>query len=140
MNTKEKIEVMQAYIDHKPIEFKSNTCNNDYWKVITCALWDWCACEYRIKKEISLEDRVKAEYGDFDVVMLEWEEGEFLTLKTGNVIKDNCHIYAQSMKGFAGYIYDFDKQGLDRDFEPIWPQNQVKAIQPIAAIFSRGEG
>lgn len=46
MNTKEKIEVMQAFVDGKEIEYR----DSDIWLPTTDPIWDWDTCDYRIKK------------------------------------------------------------------------------------------
>lgn len=46
--TKEKIEVMQAFIDGKEIEFKEKFENNEYEKTY-CPTWDFANYQYRIK-------------------------------------------------------------------------------------------
>jgi hypothetical protein len=48
MNTKEKIEIMQAHLDGKEIEYKDP---NDGWKITSNPVWNFRAYEYRIKKE-----------------------------------------------------------------------------------------
>lgn len=49
MNTKEKIEIMQAYLDGKEIEVRAKGLRN--WNVChTRPEWDWNGCDYRIKK------------------------------------------------------------------------------------------
>lgn len=47
MNTKEKIEVMQAFEDGKLIEFSNGDGD---WKHVGEPSWDWACFEYRIKK------------------------------------------------------------------------------------------
>ena len=54
MDTKDKIKVMQAYLDGEDIHIK-NTLNNEIvWDSFTCLgqvepIWDWSNFEYRIK-------------------------------------------------------------------------------------------
>lgn len=49
MNTQEKIEIMQAYLDGKEIEVRAKGLRN--WNVChTRPEWDWNGCEYRVKK------------------------------------------------------------------------------------------
>ena len=47
--TKEKIEVMQAFIDGKEIEYKEKFENNEYEKTY-CPTWDFANYQYRIKQ------------------------------------------------------------------------------------------
>lgn len=53
MTTKEMIEVMQAYEDGKPIQFKSCADSQDEWSTITDPHWDWTTFTYRIAPEPS---------------------------------------------------------------------------------------
>lgn len=43
--TKEMIEIMQAYVDGKPIEFRDNS---RVWMYVQSPVWDWNAYDYRI--------------------------------------------------------------------------------------------
>jgi hypothetical protein len=86
------------------------------------------------KPEKTLEEEIQEKWPDKEVVMFEWEDAtQFYREKL--MIKDNGHLRrhtdAQSMRGFAGYIY---KDGCDfmRRSVPIWP---VDYKQPIAALF-----
>ena len=49
MNTKEMIEVMQAYVNGKEIEYKSK--DNDIWFNVDRPCWDWSIYIYRIKQK-----------------------------------------------------------------------------------------
>jgi hypothetical protein len=49
MNTKEKIEVMQAFIDGKEIQEQSG--GNSEWRNCHEPSWDWFSREYRIKPQ-----------------------------------------------------------------------------------------
>lgn len=50
MTTKEKIEVMQAFLDGKLIEYKLSS-DGDIWLSVSDPHWDWDNCIYRIKPE-----------------------------------------------------------------------------------------
>ena len=47
MTTEEKVEVMQASLEGKPIQQKDY--NSDEWKDCDVPLWDWLRKDYRIK-------------------------------------------------------------------------------------------
>lgn len=126
MNTKEIKEILQAYIDGGVIEFKGISDHKWYERIHN--VFDFDRVLYRIKPKPSLEDRVKAEYSDFDVVLLEWQ-ANILCLANGANFE---HIAAQSMKGFAGYVY-FENDELYLKDEAIF-----NGLHPIAALFSRG--
>lgn len=54
MTTKEKIAVMQAFVDGKPCEYRK--CGTNPWLPLLTesdyeACWDWYGCEFRIKPE-----------------------------------------------------------------------------------------
>jgi hypothetical protein len=53
MNTKEQIEVMQAFVDGKEIEMKTKMSN--YWSLIIEPHWDWDHVDYRVKEEKEIE-------------------------------------------------------------------------------------
>lgn len=55
MNTEEKIEVMQAYLNGKKIQVKGK--RDDTWEDYNHKSepdWDWFRCDYRIKPELKL--------------------------------------------------------------------------------------
>ena len=84
------------------------------------------------KPTLSLEDRVKAEYPDYEVVMLEWSCSEWCMSEGKR--KGHPHGRAQSMKGFAGYVYyahpfTIKPMPIMRDGE--------RYIQPIAVLFTK---
>lgn len=47
--TKQMIDVMQAYVDGRGIEYQFNK-ENDSWGEITDPAWAWDTIDYRIKK------------------------------------------------------------------------------------------
>lgn len=136
MKTIEMIEVMQAFVDGDIIQYR---VKDDVWRnahhLEDDLGWDWDTVEYRIKPE-SLEDRINAEYPDYDVVVLEWEEG-FLSLKTSSILNNNCHIYAKSMRGFYKYVY-FNEECNDlyTSREPTDTYNG-NTIHPKAVLFTK---
>lgn len=51
MDTKEKIAIMQAYMEGESIEYRDSV-NNGPWALNTgIPLWDWVHKEYRIKRK-----------------------------------------------------------------------------------------
>jgi hypothetical protein len=137
MTTKEKIEVMQAFEDGKDIEHRS--FKSAKWMSCLSPVWDWTNYKYRVKSE-ALEDRIKAQYSDYEVVMLVLDEGLFLSLKTDSVINNNCHIYAQSMKGFCQYVYIDPDGDFDTNTTPTVLWDKGVTLHPTAVLFTRGEG
>lgn len=52
--TQEMIEVMQAHLDGKEIEYRYN--NNPDWMKSTVPLWDWPHIDYRVKEQKKVVD------------------------------------------------------------------------------------
>ena len=143
-NTKAKIEVMQAFEDGKDIELH-NGSNTGHWSGISDPSWDWPNFIYRVKPEPeSLEDRIKAQYPDYDVVMLEWTDNaapdaNFLQISTG-LEEYEPHTSAQSMKDFYRYVYQHPDGDLDTNTSPTEQWDKGVTLQPKAVLFTRGEG
>lgn len=78
--------------------------------------------------EKTLEEKIQEEWPDKEVVMFGWSSANIWGWTTGNKTE---HIKAQSMKGFAGYVYDFE-EGYKINSRPIWPNT---TMQPIAVLF-----
>lgn len=55
--TAEKIQVMQAYLEGKQIEFMAIYGSDDHeWMICDFEpYWDWITCDYRVKPELSYE-------------------------------------------------------------------------------------
>jgi len=52
MSTEYKIEVMQAYLDGRPIEIKFKPNFGSNWEDLKCdPHWDWNNYDYRVKEE-----------------------------------------------------------------------------------------
>lgn len=99
------------------------------------------ATEAEIPKPATQEDRVKAEYGDYDVVILEFDEPDIDGVSLLCVMHNRStvsHVLAQSMKGFYEYVY-FDGSEFYTYREPT-DELAGKTITPIAVLFVRGEG
>ena len=47
--TEQKIEIMQAYVDGKAIQYKDRCAYE--WHIMEQEEWDWCFFDYRIKPE-----------------------------------------------------------------------------------------
>lgn len=97
------------------------------------------ATSAEMPKPATLEDRVVAEYKDFEVSMLEWN-GSFLDYICEGV--DFPHTQAQSMRGFYKYVYEFgDFLSISIDPTTIhhYGDGEDETITPIAALFVRGE-
>ena len=85
----------------------------------------------------SLEDRVKAEYGDeFEVVMLEWSRINVWSIQSRQGLVS--HAIAQSMKGFYRYVYENPEpdKSLCHLIEPVWLCD-YEPILPIAVLFTK---
>ena len=90
----------------------------------------------------SLEDRVKAEDGDYEVVMLEEEGGVLRINRTINEREiDYPHVYAQSMRGFVGYVYEDEQYEYRVSLRPVHgtpiPVGGTGPVYPIAVLFTK---
>ena len=48
MNTRDKIEIMQAFVDGKPVEFRDKSRIGD-WQRCVDPTWDWWNYNYRVE-------------------------------------------------------------------------------------------
>ncbi len=83
------------------------------------------------------EEKVKAEYGDYEVVMLRWTKipdcrNLFLKFEGGDL-----HIEAQSMKGFYRYVYQHPDGDWDTSAYPTMQWDKDITLQPIAVLFTK---
>jgi hypothetical protein len=90
------------------------------------------ATEAEMPEPATLEDRIKAEYGDYDVVMLDWDVSNCRLIMAGTYL---LHIEAQSMRGFYKYVYEDGNDGFYIRSTPIGHDSD----QPFAVLFVRGE-
>ena len=95
-------------------------------------------------KELSLEDRVKAEYGEYEVVMTKevqhkdvYARKPYLSFEGFSHIAgiQPEHTCAQSMKGFYRYVYTCPKGKIFNDMRPLYPYHESNNLQPIAVLF-----
>jgi len=137
--TARKIEVMQAFEDGRIVEYRHKLNDNKQWWILTSDTpsWEWPAYNYRIKegKPVTLQSRIEAEFEGYEVVMLEDDRDILMLYRFGHEFK---HIEAQSMKGFAGYIYNCGKHVIQH-FQPIFESGTKQLHHPVAVLFERGE-
>ncbi len=86
----------------------------------------------------TLEDRIKAEYSGYEVVMCKWDND----LKTDSKMlffgsTNNYHVCAQSMPFFHEYVYE-GSEGLFTDMDTVLKIG-IHTIQPVAALFEVAE-
>lgn len=131
MGTNEKIKVMQHFADGGEVEYM--TSFSEGWKLNKSPDWNWFRCDYRIKPE-SLEDRIKAEHSDYKVKEIK-DNGYGVLSHDGT----SAHILAQSMKGFAGYVYEDDaKFYIYREATDCILIDQMDVItHPVAVLFTK---
>lgn len=77
MTTKEKIAVMQAYIDGKTIEYRDKK-EDDVWCVTHEPLWDWDTNYYRVKPDYELRPYKDAE----EFLQAQGEHGLYIEIET----------------------------------------------------------
>lgn len=80
----------------------------------------------------TLEDKIKAKWPQYEVVMCKEREESFDWVL--NIPGLPLHINAQSMKGFQGYVYEID--GLKENVLPVICDGS-KYIQPVAVLFEK---
>ena len=134
----EMIRVMKAAKDGSRIEFACLPYSDDdvdedlIWEYGPNPCWDWNNYLYREEKTApaSQLDRIKAEYTEYEVVELKWDNDMLL------IDRDNRrfhHISPQSMKGFYRYVYQ-DEDGLYIDIRPVLPDVN---IHPVAVLLTK---
>ncbi len=93
---------------------------------------------------VTLEDKIKAKYSGFEVVMLEWvilgsnEENSPYLCYTARGRHNLHHTAAQSMKGFFKYVYNEEGDLIHEYDYPTKPW-KGKTLQPVAVLFEKGE-
>ena len=142
MTIEEQIEVMTHFKNGGEVEYSTrgtameefcgDILDENEWSPAANPTWDWKDKLYRIKPEPQKpEDRIEAEYPEFDVIPLEW---------SGNKLKFeasiNRHFEAQSMKGFAGYVYD-DLELSTYPTQGEWTDEGMIVKMPIAVLFTK---
>ena len=147
---------MQALSEGVIIEAKFRTGST--WDEIHNTLWrnfNFAEYEYRIKpepKEPSLLERIEEKWGDKTVILLKLGELDAEQERLFLIMDDRCgvrsaHVLAQSMKGFAGYVYEklgfndrepSDKFELHCDPSLMYIGVDKRFIrQPIAVLFTK---
>ncbi len=137
--TKEKINVMQAYVDGKQIEvtYKGLVKWEDFQDNSLAANWDWVGNDYRIKPKKTLEQKIKAKYSGFDVEILGYcKVNGWLGLVEEDGAREP-HIYAQCMKGFYRYVYQHPDGDLDTNTSPTEQWDKGVTLQPVAVLFTK---
>jgi len=90
-----------------------------------------------LEKPETLQERIEKQYPEFEVVRLGWL-GNRLIIPNW---KDRpSHIEAQSIRNFAGYIYDRGEGIIMETLQPVTkiPDGEgYKAIHPVAVLFRR---
>jgi len=86
------------------------------------------------QKPVTPEDRIKAQYPDYDVVMLKENEVFDLVLNAPGL---PLHCNAQSMKGFYRYVYQHPDGDLNTNTSPTKQWDKGVTLLPKAVLFSR---
>lgn len=95
MNTKEMIEVMQAHLDGKNIEYSPADSQKD-WKPVGIPSWNWDAYDYRVAPEPKKEGR--------------WERVEIIEKSDGYGLAESRYGWVripdlQNIPGYGGIDY-----------------------------------
>ena len=91
--TEQKIEIMQAYVDGKAIQYKDRCAYE--WHIMEQEEWDWCFFEYRIAPEPK------------KVMMQMWKNSV-----DGRIMMQQA--------GYVGFGYSWKKVGVP--FEDVYPE------------------
>ena len=140
MTIEEQIEVMNHFKNGGEVEIENL---KGEWVDCDNPEWDWSCLRYRIKPEPepqNLEDRIKAEYPEYEVKVLFWEEG-MLQFDHTCTLNGFMHVLAQSIKGFAGYVYfKTDEKGnnIDEIYQHrIYSPISYEGNHPVAVLFTK---
>ena len=146
-SAKEIVEIMQAYLDDEVVQIFMEGGNvPDVWDDLGPFGhdWDWVNEEYRIKPDVvppTLKQRIEDQFKDCEVVILESTNLGTNTDCISSLIINykGCtnvyHTQAQSMKGFAGYVYT-SAVGFVTNLTPtIWARLSTEVEFPIAVLF-----
>ena len=96
MNTKEKIEIMQAYLDGKTIQYTDKSYKN--WKDLQNEpLWNFKECYFRIKPKEKVKKTTK-------YLCFEDSNGNLFHYREGS---NNCNYYLENNR--CTRIPEFDK-------------------------------
>ena len=122
MTTKEKIEVMQAYVDGKQIQIRAAGNNKRDWEDFNFGepCWDWYETEYRIKPEEEKPKRMTKRQ------LAEWLARGFGESKTG-FANNICTVYTYPQ-------WHEDEPVKDRTIRP-W--GSAEWIEPTVDIYER---
>jgi len=86
-------------------------------------------------QELTLEEKVKAMYPDYEVCMFYWDTDDTLCMRTST--SQIYHTCVQSMKGFYRYVYQHLDGNLDTCTSPTMQWARDESLQPIAVLFTR---
>ena len=89
-------------------------------------------------KELTLEEKVKAKYPDYEVCMLGWYKDCDQDMWS-MIYKDTHwrHTAAQSMKGFYRYVYQHSDGDWDTCTDPTMQWAKDETLLPVAVLFQR---
>ena len=150
MKIRDQIRIMEGYLTGDRILFFDLDDNRTSTKWIEIApnqqeyFFDFENFDYKIKpKELTLEEKVKAEYGEYEVVMFGYDSpcADNMQMWTFINKRHGCsHVLAQSVKGFSGYVYDNGKGGFE-----VWADSAISRNKegmdimflPIAVLFTK---
>lgn len=108
------IEVMQAFINGREIEYKLDIAGNEDWKPNKDPAWNWNGFDYRVKKEPSNKFKV----GDYVLVL----DGKDIPNYISGWVKDMeryvgrifriASFNSTAYRLDGAFCYNFDERGL----------------------------
>tara|TARA_R100000808_G_scaffold21555_1_gene46543 strand:+ start:66 stop:638 length:573 start_codon:yes stop_codon:yes gene_type:complete len=137
----EYTEVRQAWWNGEEIEYFGESSKK--WYLIRPKKGDSCSFHkgcwnYRIKpKELSLEEKIKEKYSEFEISLIEDNGYGVLSHNSTGPHVLAQHVLAQSLKGFAGYVYEYLDSSMGVELTPISHKVTGEVLHPVAVIFKK---
>ncbi len=133
--TKEKIAIMQAFIDGAKIECMDKDDPAKQFNYVGTPAWNWNEFDYRVMQERTLEQKIKDKWPDKEVVMLKYDNSNVLCMECDAECGSD-HIVAQSMRGFHTYVYQRPQDdSFFPDTKAVYCWNEFITLQPVAVLF-----
>jgi hypothetical protein len=144
MIIKEQIRIMERYLAGDTILFFDLDDNRTSIKWVEICpnqeeyIFDFENFDYKIKpKELSLEEKVRVEYPDYRVAILQWDKRKLWSIKGyGCYDAAYLHTTAQSMRGFYRYVYDMNDRFI-ANINTFMHHGDHPNELPVAVLFTK---
>lgn len=111
MKTEEMIEVMQAFVDGKAIEFRPE--GSDEWGDVPKPVWDWSCFEYRIKPKVIKKLVLPWDFIDKKYNYAAIDSGGDIYLYESEPLKNKYQWYSGGENQGVGREIVIDTDGVD---------------------------